>query len=128
MATVVPDEGLEWFSERAVGEANGETAYIVAVGDGTGTVSSGNTSLSSELYRANDGDSNCTVEATASTGEIVAKITVSGTELNNLPQDITEFGLFASDGSTLLYREVRSAVTIQSGDRKTFQFTVTFID
>jgi hypothetical protein len=129
MPAIIPDEGREWFSQSAMSNTGSERAYIVAVGTGTGATTASNTDLDNEIYRANDDDSVCTVEATSNTGEILARITVSGgTEIQNPPQDITELGLFVSDGSTLLYREVRSAVTVEAGESQTFEFTLVVED
>jgi hypothetical protein len=129
MPAIIPDEGREWISQSMMDTTDGEFPYIVALGTGTGATTASNTDLDNEIYRANDGDSNCTVESTTNTGEILARITVSGgTEIQNPPQDITELGLFVNDGSTLLYREVRNAVTIESGDRQTFEFTLVVED
>lgn len=129
MPSVIPSEGQEWISEKMMDLRGSEKPYIVALGNGTSSPTESDTALDNEVYRANDGESNCTVEATTNTGEIVARITVSGgTEISNPPQDITELGLFVSDGSTLVYREVRSSVTIASGDRQTFEFRVAVQD
>lgn len=125
MPSVIPNEGQEWVSEKMMDLRDGEKPYYIALGDGSSAPTESDTSLDNEIYRADDDMSNCTVEATTNTGEIVARITVSGgTELSNPPQDVSELGLIINDGSTLLYREVRGAVTIESGDRQTFEFKV----
>lgn len=127
MATVVPNEGEEWMSQKLFDGVSG-TPFIIAVGTGSTSPTESDTSLANEVYRANDNDSNCTVQPTSNNGEFVGKITISGGTEVAAGTDVTEFGLYPSDGSTLLYREVRTAVTIQSGDRKTFEFTVTLTD
>lgn len=125
MASVVVDEGREWISEKVLDNHVDGQFYIVAVGDGTTSPSSSDTSLENELYRANSDDSNCSIQDTSNTGEIKCRITVSGGTEVPAGSDLSEFGVFASDGSTLIYREVRdTAVTVQSGDRKTFEFTL----
>jgi hypothetical protein len=128
MPEIIPDDGLEWASQKLLDNNVGEALYIVAVGDGTNSPSPGDTSLQSELYRADDDDSNCTVEPASGTGDIVARITVSGGNEVPADADITELGLFVSDGSTLLYREVNDAVTVGSGERQTFEFEVQLRD
>lgn len=124
MASVITDEGREWQSQNLVEVSGTAQLYIVAVGTGTTSPTDSDTSLANEVYRANDDDSNCTVTTTTNTGEIKGSISISGGTEVAAGTDITEFGLFAEDGSTLFYREVRSAVTIQSGDRKTFEFKI----
>lgn len=129
MTTVIPDVGRNWLSEKSTGDRSGEEAFIIAVGDGTTSPSSSDTSLASELYRANDDDSNCTVETTSNTGEIIGRITITGGTEVPAGTGISEIGLHTSGSDTLVYREVRdTAVTLQSGDRKTFEFTFTFTD
>lgn len=122
MASVITDSGAEWLSEAALA-VHDETAYVVAVGDGTTSPSSTDTSLTNELYRANDDDSVCTVDVTSNVGEILGRITVSGGTEVPAGSDIAEFGLFSSGSGTMLYHEViDNPVTVQSGDRKTFEF------
>jgi len=124
MPSVIPAAGQEWTSEKMMDVITGEFPYEVAVGNGSSSPTESDTSLDNELYRADDDDSNCTVEATTNSGEIVGRITVSGgTEISNPPKDITELGLITTDG-VLLYRETRGAVTIESGDRQTFEFNI----
>lgn len=125
MASVIVDDGLEWVSQKIVGNNPNETAYIIAVGDDNTAPSSSDTSLGNELYRADDDDSNTTIEATSNVGEIDFRITISGGTEVPAGSDVVEFGVFISDGSTLLYREVLdTAVTIESGNRSTFEFTI----
>lgn len=124
MPSVIPSTGQEWISEKIMDHNDGEYAYIVALGDGTSSPTESDTSLQSEIYRADDDDVNCSVNDTSNVGEVVARITVSGgTEISNPPQDVTELGLITTDG-VLLYRETRGAVTIESGDRQTFEFRI----
>jgi hypothetical protein len=128
MAEIIPDEGLEWASEKLFDQHSGEFPYVVAVGDGTNSPLPGDSSLQNELYRSTDDDSNCTVETTTSVGGSVARITVSGGGEVPAGAQITELALFVSDGSTLLYREVNDAVEVGSGERQTFEFEVNLVD
>lgn len=128
MAEATTNTGQDWLSEKAVGNVPNEELYIIAVGTGTTDPTESDTSLQSEVYRSNDGNTNCTVDTTTNTGEIVGRITVSGGTEVPAGTDITEIGLFVDDGSTLVFREVRTAVTIESGDRKTFEFTIVLDD
>jgi len=127
MASITPDDGRDWIANKLFNNESDEYPYIVAVGDGTTLPASDDSSLGNEIYRANDDDSNCTVELTGNTGQYLGRITVSGGTEVPANSDISEIGLFSSDGTTLLYRETRNAVTISSGDRKTFEFTNTII-
>ena len=141
MATITPDEGLEWFVERALDEssASDERAYSIAVGSGTASLSSTDTQLDTEEYRGEDPDSNVTIRNTSSIGDIECKITISGGTEVPAGTEITELGVFARDPSisegnvtesddTLVYRELRPAITLASGDRKTFAFTISVLN
>jgi len=129
MGTIIPDEGRDWLSETAVGDITGESLYIVAVGDGQSTVSPADSSLDNELYRANDDNENVTVRSTSTVGEIKGRIAVTGGLEVPAGSDIHEFGLFVDDGSTLFFRQVdQNGTTVQSGDRKTFEFTNTVVN
>lgn len=128
MASVVVDEGRNWFREKVFNNKSDEKPYIVAVGDGTNSPTASDTSLQNELYRANDDDSNCTVAPTSNTGEFEFKITISGGTEVTAGSDITEFSVITDGTNEMLYREVRPSVTLNSGDRKTFEGTLTFTD
>ena len=127
--TVITDNGRDWISERVVGGRNDESFYTIAVGDGTTTPSGSDTSLANELHRANADDSTVEIRDTSNTGEVVGRITVTGGQEVSAGADIQEVGLFTESSDILVYREVRdNAVTLESGDRKTFEFRVTFQD
>lgn len=129
MATTVTFNGLEWISDKTTGNLETEWLYVIAVGDGTRSPSQDDTSLQSELYRANDDDSNCTIETTTDTGAITGRITITGGQEVPAGAEITEFGMFTKGSNILVYREVRdNAVTLQSGDRKTLEFEFTYKD
>lgn len=139
MASITPDEGLEWIAERVIPTSNtaDEELYSIAVGSGTTAPAAGDTQLAVEEYRGIKPYSNISFEDTSpAIGEVQCRVTVSGGTEVPAGTDITELGVFARDPSisennvtdsddSLIYREVRdSAVTIASGDRKTFSFTI----
>ena len=127
--TTLTDDGLDWISERAVGGRDGESFYAIAVGDGTTTPSGTDTSLANELHRANVDGSTVEIRATSNIGELVGRITITGGQEVAAGADIQEFGLFTETSDILIYREVRdNPVTLDSGDRKTFEFRFTFAD
>lgn len=130
MSTITTDEGIEWISEKTIGNREGEELFEVAVGDGTTTPSGSDTALANELYRSSHDSSNCTVDTTSNIGEVLGKITITGGQEVTAGASISEIGLFVNDSAdTLVYREVRdTAVTLDSGDRKTFEFTLQFQD
>lgn len=123
MTTVTTDVGRNYIANVAIG-----TIDEIAVGNGTTSPAESDTSLDSELYRATENDSNVAVKETSGTADILGRISISGGTEVPAGSDITEFGLFLENGSTMVYREVRSAVTLQAGDTKTFEFTVKLID
>ncbi len=135
MATITPDEGLEFTAEKLLNDPDIDDweMYQVAVGSGSGSLDEGNTQLSNEEYRADKDDSNTSIEDSSVDGRIVVKITVSGGTEIAAGTTITEFGIFAADPADLpaddtedakdilLHRELRGGVTLLSGDRKTFE-------
>lgn len=129
MASVITDEGRDWLKEKIFNNESDETPYIVAVGDGTNSPASGNTSLQNELYRANDDDSNCTIAPTSNTGEFEWRITISGGTEVPAGTDVSEIAIISSGTNEFIYREVRSTpVTLSSGDRRTIGGQLTFTD
>lgn len=124
MASVIPNEGQEWVSQKIMGNLDSEYAYEIAVGTGTASPTTSDTSLSNEIYRANSDDSIASISLTSSSGGIQCRITITGGTEVPSGSKITEFGLFVNNGSTMLYREVRSSVKLDSGERQTFEFTL----
>jgi len=137
MATLTPDEGLEFTADKLLDDpsvANWEM-YQVAVGSGSANLDNNNTQLDNEEYRANKDDSNISIQDSSIDGRITVKITISGGTEVPAGTTITEFGIFAvdptdtplpTDGTTdskdiILHRELRGGVTLSSGDRKTFE-------
>lgn len=127
MVEVVTDDGREWISQKLFGN-NDEELFYVAVGDGTQAPTASDSALTNELYRASKNDSNCVIEPTTGVGRILFRITISGGTEVPAGSGITEFGVFSSSSDTLLYHEVRAAVTLESGDRKTFEGSIDITD
>lgn len=136
MATITPNEALSIVDEKLLADTSNDLeVFQVAVGDGTTAVSEFNTQLDNELYRANKTFSNLDIVDVSTEGEFDARITISGGTEVPAGTTLTEFGIFLCDPAdpppddtedakdTLLHREVRSGVTLESGDRKTFEIT-----
>jgi len=123
MPSIIANSGDVLVAEHLLGQTT-ELLDVVALGTGTATPTETDTSLANELYRSTRSDSNVSIDLSGSEpGEIVARITVSGGTEVTAGTTITEIGLFG-DQDTLLYRETFSGVTIDSGDRKTFEFAI----
>lgn len=136
MATVTPDEALDWFRAKSINAvSNGEHIYEVGVGSGSTSVTSADTQLDVEEHRSNRDNNNVTIEETSTTGEMSVKISVSGGTEVPAGTTITEFGVWAihpdnapggpnnDAADTMIHREVRAGVTLEAGDRKTFEIT-----
>lgn len=126
----ITNVGLDYIANRVIGNTT-DTADVVAVGDGTGTVSPTDTQMSSELYRADNTNSNTIVKSTTTTGQIRVETTISAG--NNADDevaggsDISEFGIFTKDSNTMLFHEKRAAVTLETNDSKTFKIPFNII-
>lgn len=137
MATVVPNEGLDWYRDSSIGvnSTDNEIIYSVGVGDGSVAVSTTDTQLTNELYRGTTDDSSVSITAQSATGLFTAEITVSGGTEVPAGSDISELGVWARDPSiadgnvtdsddTMVYHEVRTATNVSSGDNKTFTIEI----
>lgn len=123
MASIIANSGYVLVAERLLGNTT-ELLDAVAIGTGTATLTETNTSLANEVYRSTTSDSNVSIDLSGNEpGEIIARITVSGGTEVAAGTTITEIGLFG-DQNTLVYRETFDGVTIDSGDRKTFEFAI----
>ena len=127
MSTLIPDEGLDWISDYTVPGVPAPELQYVAIGTGTPNTESDDTSLESSEYRASIDGGNASIESTSSTGEIRASITVSGGTEVEADSDLTELGILTEEYD-LVYREVRNAVTVEQGERVTFEFTLSFVN
>lgn len=149
MATLTPDEGLEWFVEKSLNESDvvDEIVYDVGVGSGAASLSSTDTQLDVQEHRSNNSDSIVSIVNTSpQDGEIEVKITISGGTEVPAGTTITELGVWARDPSLadsnfeggsqstndaddrMVYRELRPGITLASGDRKTFAFTLNVVN
>jgi len=109
----VTDDGLEKIGDEML------AAYDeIAVGTGTTGDVPGDSSLESEVYRAQVEDSIVSFTETDATGGFEAKIEVGGGLEVPAGTDISEIGLFA-DG-VLVVRDVFAAVTVEDGHREEF--------
>lgn len=122
MSSITPDEGLDAIIDSLAIQEPSPDMTQMAVGTGTSTPTSTDTSLENETFRATTSDSVVTIEPTSSTGEMRCEITVSGGTEIPAGTEITEIGIYFDENS-LVHREVRSAVTVNAGDRKTFTTT-----
>lgn len=115
MAAIIPDVGREYIADRI-------EFFEFAIGTGTTQPTGADTSLETEIYRADSNDTNCTFEDTSADGEVLAKLTVSGGTEVPANTTVSEFGLFCNDpANTMVYREVRSGTNVESGARVTFE-------
>lgn len=141
MTTITPDEGLDWYRDIAVPANNARVkeVYDIAVGDGSASLSPSDSQLDNELYRGKKPDSNVNIIAKSATGVYEVSITISGGTEVAAGANITELGVWSRDPSIdennvtdaddeMLYRELRPGVQLESGDRKTFKFTITVKD
>lgn len=113
MSGVTTDDGLEQLIKRSHDDTvNGIEA--VAIGTGTSAVSTSDTSMENELHR----EAPENVYTTTTTGEREFAIKVTGGTEVAAGTDVTEFGLVSSTTSgagTLIYHEVRAAITVSDG-------------
>lgn len=123
MSSIVTNGGDTLTAKRLIGDKT-EVVDTIAVGSGTATPTQTDTALENEVYRSTTADSNVSLQLTGSkAGEFIGRITVSGGTEVPAGTALTEIGLFG-DQNTLVYRETFTAVTIDAGDRKTFEFTI----
>lgn len=135
MASLTPNEGLEFFADKGMEESEMQDweMWQVAVGDGSASLSSADTQLDSELFRGDKTDSIVTIADSSTAGKITVRISISGGTEVPAGSSITEFGIFAVDPADpptddttdakdrLLHRELRDPITLAAGDRKTFE-------
>lgn len=127
MGTIIPDTGLDWFANKSLpGEPDTDLQYV-AVGTGTASVASDDTALANESYRADIANGNGSISLSSNTGTLRVSITVSGGTEVPAGEEITELGVLTEEDE-LTYREVRDTITVENGERITFQFPVSFIN
>jgi hypothetical protein len=115
--TTTTDIGLEAIGDILIGNRAAEIDAL-AIGTGTGTESTGATSLGSEVFRANVSDSNVELIETGPTGETELIIRFKGGLDVTAGTDVTEVGAFldgSGGGGTLLLIDNFPAVTVETG-------------
>ena len=127
MSTLIPDGGLNWMSDYISPGTTAPDLNYVEVGTGTVSTESDDKSLDDGVYRAPVDQGNASIESTSSTGEIRASITVSGGTEVEAGSELTELGIMTEEFD-LVYREVRQAVTIEQGERVTFEFSLSLVN
>lgn len=125
---VITDVGNEFIADRIIG-ATTDYMDIIAVGDGTGSVSTSDTTLESKLYESGDSNSDVTLSATSTVGEVRAEITVTAGSGEDVAgnSNISEFGIL-TDSKTLVLHEKRTAVELEANDTKTFKIPFSIIE
>ena len=138
MTSIIPDEGLDWYRNKGIqdNDVTNEFVYDIAVGDGSQTVSSTDTQLNNEVYRANEDGPNASIDAGNSTGKYLVEVSVTGgTEVPG-GTSVTELGVWARDPSMnqsnvsdgddkMIYHEAFSGKTVNNGETKTFTIELT---
>lgn len=115
MPSLVTNDGEQWLADRVFGQANGPIDTI-AVGTGTTVPQKTDTSLETEVYRADVTQGNVSIIDSADRGQYVVEVILAaGT---NIDPDtiITEYGLFASNDGVMVGRETFSGLEIDSGE------------
>lgn len=127
MGTIIPDTGRDWIANKIIpGETAAELKYV-SIGTGTTKTASDDTALASEIHRSDTTGQNSSVSKNSLTGSVRVSVTISGGTEVPSGADITELGVFTADDE-LIYREVRDVVTIDDGERITFEFTISFVN
>lgn len=115
MTKQVTDVGLEWFGDKSLDNVTGVIDQV-KIGTGTDGPSPDDTSLQNPVYSATTADAELTVEELSSDDGLVrATLTITGGSQVAAGTDISEFGVFVSNSGTMLFREVREAVTLNNG-------------
>jgi hypothetical protein len=95
----------------------------IAVGSGTTAPSVTDSSLESRVFEATDETSAVSFESGSDPGEYISRIAVQGgTEVPG-GVGISELGI-KTDNGDLVYRETRNTVTVETGSRIVFEFSV----
>lgn len=121
--SVITNGGAEVAAEIAIGNTS-EKIDTIAIGDSINSVSETDSSMFSEIYRADQSTSQVTMQSTTNVGEPDILITVSaGSDFDDEVaggSDISEFGLISGDTNTLYFHETRNTVTLEANDAKVF--------
>lgn len=124
--TTVTDEGLEWKAGSLIGVHGHLDA--VAVGSGSGSESTGSTSLATQEYKAQVSSEDVIIQETSQRGGLEAIITVTGGQEVPAGTTITEIGVFggANGGEDrLVVVDEFSGVTVEQGHTEEFTVPMT---
>ena len=125
----ITTEFRNWNRDQALGNDTG-VIDTVAIGSGSATPSSADTTLASEVYRADVSQANCSILATEQDGVANAEVIVSGGTEVDTNQTIAEIGVFATgtdgDGDVLVGRDTGGSVTVGSGETEKFSISLDF--
>jgi hypothetical protein len=120
--TTTTDDGLEVVGDLLIGAVTGQINAL-AIGSGTGSETTGATSLNNEEYRAPLTNSNVELIETGQTGESELIIRVKGGTEVPAGTPITEMGAFFNGdggGGTLVFVDNFDAKTIEAGHTEEF--------
>lgn len=124
MADRIVTVGIDAIEQVLVDDSYTETLNTIAVGNGTDSPSSTDTSLTNILYEADTSGTNVSASAASGAGEIKYTIEVTGGTEVPADSSLTEFGVKMSD-DTLVYYEVKSAgIDVGSGETKLIEIRV----
>lgn len=111
--------GLEWISDKTLDNESG-VIQDIAVGTDDSSESYFATALGSEEYRASTGDPNVTLTETDDSGRFEVEVEVTGGTEVPAGTDITEVGLFESNGTLILIGNF-SVVPVASASTEAFR-------
>jgi hypothetical protein len=120
--TTITNEGREWYRDLSLN--GGNTVDVIKVGSGTNTETTTATSLGNLKKSASTSDSIVNIEEGKNANEFVCNITITGGTEVPAGTDISELGVFSSDGK-LIAIDNFSSVTVNSGVTEAFSMTFT---
>lgn len=129
--TTTTDAGLEWISDRTIGNVS-DLLDTIAVGTGTGSEATTSTSLANEQHRADTTDSDVRFVETGNAAEYEAIITVTGGDEVPDGTVITEIGVIAGGvdtggTDTLVFVDEFTGVTVDQGHSEEFTVPISII-
>lgn len=113
--TILTDSGRAYIDDYLYGRT---TAPIdtIAVGTGDAPESTEDEELSNEIYRSNISNENVMFPEVPDTiASTYASIDIHGGLEVPVETEVTEVGVFVGETDQLIYRDVRSSVTIENG-------------
>lgn len=127
-SSAVTNFGRNYIVNRVLDGDGAPEQTKIAVGTGTTTASASDSSMESEEHVSDFSDGNANLYKVAGADGIYrANIEISGGVEVPAGTDVTEFGIKTSNGD-LVYREVRNATTVGSGERISFELEIEFIN